>query len=924
MQRLTGVHPCALTIDKRSLLMDESVSFRRSSLVSHHSQLTIMFWWNLRSIFLFDVLSLLHLHTTSATWPLFESSTVRLLGLFQDDATGSEPIESSIHSCAMFKAAIRLSQEYNITIEGQYIQWEVVRTPGKAIDTLSKTCQAMSLANIVGIVGPALSREAPTIVGLGERVGIPVVSYSATDPELSDRNAYPAFYRIVPSDAAAALAIVKLFFRFNWTSCIIIYQNDAYGSGGAKAISQAFSNNGLKVINTLLYDIVTLRLRDNLKSVLSSSSTRVVLLWAESSYASLILQQALAFDVLGPHFTWLLSSSTSFNSFAEHSHEKLIGLLTIEPIIDSFVHSHINETLLNAAYEIWKQYEPETFPHSTKVNYYALFAFDSAWLLIQSLHRLCVHTHPISCSSSCLASINSSFCFDRSFLNSHSFSQAIGRSFFVGVTGPIQFTENITDRINCSHYFLKNAQVSGDTLDFVPVLKYSDFGGWQQYPGANAIIWPGSSLNPPSADPKLNGVELRIGVIESVPFTVVSLEADEWGSRKRKCIGYIPDLINLLQSRMRFLPKIELMPSNRTYDSFIEAVEDGTYDVIIGDVTETATRRRRVGFSYSIFDNSLRIIMRKAPDVEIEMFSFLKPFSRALWFLIMGTLIFATLLICLLERGENEALQGRSILCVCAMSVWYIFGNLVGHRVDFRVRTGAGRLVTVGLYVLSIVLVASYTANLASELTLLKSRDLISDIDDLKSEKLPFNRIGIRLGSAMEEYFLREISNGIRNFYPLNSRQEVYDGLLNNLIDAALLDIGVAEYVTNNIYCNLTLVGEGFDKTTLGILTPKDWLYRQDLDVNILSLRESGDLDRLRTKWFQKKTCPKALETSSAIDIGSLAGLFLIFLVVCLVSFFLFVWKKRSSIQTDLSTLARRMSYSVQQECLETKPQQSF
>ena len=45
-------------------------------------------------------------------------------------------------------------------------------------------------------------------------------------------------------------------------------------------------------------------------------------------------------------------------------------------------------------------------------------------------------------------------------------------------------------------------------------------------------------------------------------------------------------------------------------------------------------------------------------------------------------------------------------------------------------RTATGRLLTTGLYVLSIilVLVATYTANVASHLTLLKSHNIISGI----------------------------------------------------------------------------------------------------------------------------------------------------------------------------------------------------
>ncbi|CAF0859355.1 unnamed protein product [Rotaria sp. Silwood1] len=803
----------------------------------------------------------------------------------------SESFEFSSHCRAMFKAAVLLSQQYNIKIDGQFIEWQVAQTNEKAINAISSTCQAASASNIVGIVGPVLSRETPIIAEFGERVGIPVISYAATDPDLSDRNAYPAFYRTVPSDNATATAIVKLFLRFNWTSCIIIYQNDAYGSGGEKALTKEFMNNGLTVVDTLVFDIATLRIRNNMKNVLTSSSTRIVVVWAGSRYTSIILQNAFDSDVLGPHFTWILSSSVSLNSSNETFHQKTIGMLTVEPISGNFVHASINTTLLNAAYNIWKQYEPETFPKSGKVDDFALFAFDATWLLIQSLQEFCLKT--TNNSSSCISFVNSSFCFDRHFLNSESLFDTINNMTFLGVSGPIQFNRNVTDRIDGSFYYAQNSRNFSNRLSFVPVLKYSNRDGWQEYSKANVIIWSGSSLVPPTGGAKLDGVKLRIGVVHAVPFTMINTVIDEFGQNTTKLIGYIPDLIDLLQKKMKFIPNIELIPLNRTYASLGQLVEDRMYDIIVGDVTITATRRGKIGFSNSIFDDSLRLIIRKSPDVDIVSFTFMKPFSLRLWLLILCTVILTSILICLIERKNNRILKKKRMIGLCAMSVWYTFGNLVGYGAGrLHPKTPAGRLLTAGLYILCLVLVASYTANLASDLTISKSKNIISGIDDIKSGKISSNRIGIRVGTAMEEYYLREISNGNRNYHPLKSQQDIYDSLLNNIIDVSIHDAGAAEYVINNIYCNLTLVGEGFDKSVFGIITPKQWLYGQDLDVNILSLRETGSLDNLRRKWFQIKKCSDSSSISTAIDIEALIELFILFGVFCILSLFLFVCNK--------------------------------
>ncbi|CAF2830713.1 unnamed protein product [Rotaria sp. Silwood2] len=93
----------------------------------------------------------------------------------------------------MFKSAIIVSQQYNMTVEGKLIESHSVQIGGNVIDAFSQTSNVLSGSNIVGIVG------------------IPVISYSATDPDLSHRNFYSNFYRTVPSDKTTVKALVKLF-----------------------------------------------------------------------------------------------------------------------------------------------------------------------------------------------------------------------------------------------------------------------------------------------------------------------------------------------------------------------------------------------------------------------------------------------------------------------------------------------------------------------------------------------------------------------------------------------------------------------------------------------------------------------------------------------------------------------------------------
>ncbi len=130
---------------------------------------------------------------------------------------------------------------------------------------------------------------------------------------------------------------------------------------------------------------------------------------------------------------------------------------------------------------------------------------------------------------------------------------------------------------------------------------------------------------------------------------------------------------------------------------------------------------------------------------------------------------------------------------------------------------------------LSLIMVATYTASLASNLTKGGSKYIINEIDDIKKGKLPSYRIGIIEGTAMEQYYLREISQGTRDFYPAKGRQQILDSLLDGTIDATFLDSCVAEYINNNLFSYLTIVGGNFNDDILESLCTKNGLMNKIL-----------------------------------------------------------------------------------------------
>jgi ABC-type amino acid transport substrate-binding protein/ABC-type branched-subunit amino acid transport system substrate-binding protein len=844
-----------------------------------------------------------------AAWPSLSSDRIHLLGIFSDTSNTSESSTYVSQALAMFKAAILLSHEFNQTIDGKSFAWQIAYTGGDVLEALRSTCLAVSNANIVGIVGPGLSREARMISMFAQRIGVPVVSYAATDPDLSDRHTYPSFFRTIPSDRVAALSIATLFIRFNWTSCVLLYQDDQFGLGGVKAISQAFETHQLTIRQTITYDIAARSIRCDLRNTLMNSPTRIVVVWASNSHTNTILRLALDQDVLGPHFMWISSTSASLTDFNVEMYPKLIGLLTIEPMVGSNIGTPVNMTLLAAAYRIWQQHDSSTFPGSDKVAEYALFAFDATWTLIQSLMKLC--STETNMSAVCLPmSVSAPLCFDHRFIRSDALLRTITNIAFRGVSGPIEFTADFTDRRTGSYFSLKNVQLSlNHTIDYVPMLFWSDDNDnhWQPIQRAPVIVWPGSALTSPAERAVLARVHLRIYITLSFPFVFYRNITDQSGRKTTKIVGYMLDLIESLRAKIGFIPELIIAPFNMTFPQIIEEVNNGKYDMAVGDISITAARRDLAAFSSSIFDNSLRLVIRnKATAIEVDLFSYLAAFTGGLWILLLIAVIVASLLICLFEREQNESLRERNLTGAVAMSIWYTIGNVMGYGADFQTTTAAGRILTIGLYIISLTTVATYTAKLASDLTIMRTKYVISGIDDIKIGKISPSRVGIRLNTASEEYYLREISDGNRNYYPLKSREEQINALLNEKIDVTLMDAAVAEYLTRNIYCNLTLAGADFERGAFGIVMRKNWLYAQEIDVEILSLRESGVLETFEKRWFHTEICPDLSDMNKSIGVEAMAGLFLSFAVISAFSLLMFIYKNRLAVKQLLCRTVRR------------------
>ena len=357
--------------------------------------------------------------------------------------------------------------------------------------------------------------------------------------------------------------------------------------------------------------------------------------------------------------------------------------------------------------------------------------------------------------------------------------------------------------------------------------------------------------------------------------------------------GYVHDLLSLLKEKMDFDFSYTVASNETTYNQLVECVSNGICEIVVADIAMTPARLDKVDFSASIHDNVLGLVVRKNKKKTISPFGFVKTFSPLLWLSIIGIIyILSAIFIGFYEYdNDNGQIAGKSLGAVLIKSLYHTIGALLQRGSELTAVTPSGRLQTVIVWLMSIVLVSLFTSNLIIHFTSKRERSWIQSIDDLKMcRKVSCDRIGVIENSQHEEYFQKEVINNIpMNYYRLKHPRECFTKILDGHVDITIADRFSAQYFIQQEYCQLELSGLPFGKSDFGIVLPKEWPYKQDLDAHILELRTNGDIDRLLETYYQQNMCNvdndnEKENENNGLTLYETSGLFIIFACLTLLN----------------------------------------
>ncbi|KAL5548984.1 hypothetical protein UlMin_004215 [Ulmus minor] len=238
------------------------------------------------------------------------------------------------------------------------------------------------------------------------------------------------------------------------------------------------------------------------------------------------------------------------------------------------------------------------------------------------------------------------------------------------------------------------------------------------------------------------------------------------------------------------------------------------FDAVVGDTTIIANRTLYVDFTLPYSDSGVTMVVKMKADQQKNIWIFLKPLSWDLWLTTGVAFIVTGLIIWVLEHRTNTEFRGPPDQQLGTI-FWFSFSTLVFAQRE-RLMNNWSRFVLIIWIFVVLILTQSYTASLASLLTVQQFQPAVVDVSELIRNGYA---VGYQKNSYVENFLLTELNFNKSNLRHYSSPQE-YDealskGSKNGGVDAIFdeipyIKVFLAKYCYKYVMAGPTYKSDGF------------------------------------------------------------------------------------------------------------------
>ncbi|XP_021324446.1 glutamate receptor 4b isoform X2 [Danio rerio] len=400
--------------------------------------------------------------------------------------------------------------------------------------------------------------------------------------------------------------------------------------------------------------------------------------------------------------------------------------------------------------------------------------------------------------------------------------------------------------------------------------------------------------------------------------------------------GYCVDLASEIAKHIGFKYKISIVPDGKygardpetkIWNGMVGELVYGKAEIAVAPLTITLVREEVIDFSKPFMSLGISIMIKKPQKSKPGVFSFLDPLAYEIWMCIVFAYIGVSVVLFLVSRFSpyewhtEEPEEGTDGLPSdqppnefgIFNSLWFSLGAFMQQGCDISPRSLSGRIVGGVWWFFTLIIISSYTANLAAFLTvermvspiesaedLAKQTDIAYGTLDSGSTKEFFRRSKIAVYEKMWSYmksaeptvFTKTTAEGVARVRKSKGKY------------AFLLESTMNEYTEQRKPCDTMKVGGNLDSKGYGVATPKGSQLRSAVNLAVLKLNEQGLLDKLKNKWwYDKGECGSGGggekdKSSQALSLSNVAGVFYILVgglgLAMLVALIEFCYKSRN------------------------------
>uniref|UniRef100_A0A665T8D5 Glutamate receptor n=2 Tax=Echeneis naucrates TaxID=173247 RepID=A0A665T8D5_ECHNA len=766
-----------------------------------------------------------------------------------------------------------------------------------------KACDQLSLG-VVAIFGPSHSSSSNAVQSICNALEVPHIQVRWKHHPMDNRDTFYA--NLYPDYSSLSYAILDLVQFLKWKTATVVY-DDSTGLIRLQELIMAPSRYNIRLkIRQLPLD--TQDTRPLLKEMKRSREFRIIF-DCSHHMAAQILKQAQTMGMMTEYYHYIF---TTLDLMA----------IDLEPYrfcgvnMTGFRILNVDNPQVASIVEKWSM-ERQIPPKPDSGLLEGIMTTDAA------LTYDAVHIVSVSYQHAPQMTVNSLQCHrHKPWRFGGRFMGFIKESHWDGLTGRLSFNKTTGLRTD---FDLDIISLKEDGLEKV--------GKWSASGGLNITEVP--KRKGMNITDSLANRSLVITTILEEPYVMLK-KSDKALVGNDRFEGFCIDLLKELSNILGFTYEIRLVPDGKygsqddkgQWNGMIRELIEHRADLAVAPLTITYMREKFVDFSKPFMSMGISILYRKPNATNNGFFSFLNPMTPDIWVYILLAYLGVSCVLFVIARfspyewyDAHPCNPGSDVVennFTLLNSFWFGVGSLMQQGSELMPKALSTRIIGGIWWFFTLIIISSYTANLAAFLTVERMDSPVDSADDIaKQTKIEYGVV--KDGATMSFFKKSKVSTFEKMWAFMSSKpstslvKSIEDGIQRVLKSdyALIMESTTIDYITRR-NCNLTQVGGLIDSKGYGIGTPLGSPYRDKITIAILSILEDGRLHMLKEKWWSGSSClDEERRETGPMGIQNLGGIFIVLASGLVLSVFVaiaeFIYKLRKTAEREQRSLCSAM-----------------